>query len=113
MTMKTIDVIDAVLTIFAKPEAWTKGAAARDAVGRPVQPTSSAAVAWGLDGAIEHVVGNWEDTSLSDAEAERRRQLELATFDRLGVSVAAFNDAAGYKGVTGLLRSQGWKAAIC
>ena len=105
------DAIMAVLELLADPDRWTRGAAARDAAGRPCSPTSSTAVAWSLDGAIERVIGDWEAPDIGEAEADRRQALELAVFDALGVDPAAFNDAArDVTIVTDLLRGAAARA---
>ena len=87
-------IIAAAMALLSGPSAWTKGAVARDAAGKAVPVTHSTAVAWSLDGAVERIVGNWEDEMITDEEAVRRHALELAVFERLGVDPAAFNDAA-------------------
>ena len=43
--------------MLARPEAWCKGAGARDAAGEPVPADSPDAVAWCLAGAVARVGG--------------------------------------------------------
>ncbi|GJD93314.1 hypothetical protein OCOJLMKI_0506 [Methylobacterium iners] len=98
-------VLDGVLSLLAVPDHWARAAAARNALGHPVPVDSNEAVAWSLDGAIERVIGYWEDETITEDEAERRLALESATFTALGVNTAAMNDAAGYRNVIALLKA--------
>lgn len=98
-----VTVLEQVRMIFVSADAWTKGATARNAAGQPVNSSDPTAVAWSLDGAIEMIVGDFEDAAIPDQEAERRHQLELAVFERLGVDPAVFNDNVSFENVQAFL----------
>jgi hypothetical protein len=90
--------IERILTILADPHRWCRGAAARDAAGNRCSATSSEAMAWSLDGAIDRVVG--AGTAAGDRIEERLAAL-------LGPDlpgIAAFNDAASHEEVLAVLR---------
>ncbi|MCC0805964.1 hypothetical protein FPV16_06955 [Methylobacterium sp. W2] len=98
-TLAVNEVLDRVLDLYPSFAAWTKGATARDAAGRPVTPSDPSAVAWSLDGAIERVIGDYEDPSITKREATRRHKLELRVFAQLGIDPAQFNDITSFENV--------------
>lgn len=106
-TMKTvIEVLDGMLAIYTTPGTWTRAGIAKDSAGRPVAADSSEAVAWSLEGALERVIGDWEDPVVEHAENMRRQVLLSDVFHACGFDLMAFNDAARHQDrVTRMLRS--------
>ena len=47
----------------------------------------------------------WEDETITDDEADRRRALELATFVALGIDPAVMNNEAEHETVLALLKA--------
>src|SRR3974390_3229322 len=65
--MKVLDVLKATRSILEKPERWTQGASARNAVGHVVNFADSDAVCWCLTGAIQKAVYGDIDVLVLDA----------------------------------------------
>ena len=91
------DVIGGALMLLARPEAWCRGAAARDAAGAAVSPLDARAVAWCIMGAVERTAG-------PDAEALEAADIQL--HELCNASPSAFNDGAStsHTDVVSLLR---------
>jgi hypothetical protein len=74
-------------------EGWCQGAAARDACGRPVSPTSAFARGWSAAGALERAWARHDDRFGSGLAAFERANLALAA--ATGDVPQAWNDADG------------------
>lgn len=72
-------------------EGWCQGAAARDACGRPIAPTSAFASSWSAPGALERAWGRYEDRFGPRLEAFERANLALTAV--VGEVPQAWNDA--------------------
>lgn len=100
--MKTvIDVLDGMLAIYTTPGTWTRDGIAKDATGRAVSADSAEAVAWSLEGALERVIGDWEEPGNEDGQ-----QLLCDVFEACGADLAALNDTLRHqRAVVGVLRT--------
>lgn len=91
--MKTVsDVLDAMLALYATPGTWSREGVAQDAAGQAVAANSPEAVAWSLEGALERVIGDWEDPNAAWSECLHRQELLCSASDACGVDLADFND---------------------
>lgn len=92
--MKTVvDVLDAMLTLYATPGTWSREGVALNAAGQAVAADSPEAVAWSLEGALERVIGDWEDQpNVAWSECLRRQELLCGASDACGVDLSDFND---------------------
>lgn len=77
-----------VRELLDKPEKWTTNALARDASGKPIDPGSSRAACWCLNGAIDKCY------PVGDKRAAARAKLKAAIRSRRGdySSITWFND---------------------
>jgi len=74
-------------------EGWCQGAAARDACGRPVSPTSAFAGSWSAPGALERAWARHDDRFGRGLAAFERANLALTA--AIGDVPQAWNDADG------------------
>jgi hypothetical protein len=74
-------------------EGWCQGAAARDACGRPVSPSSAFATRWSAPGALERAWARHDDRFGLALDAFERANLALA--GATGEVPQAWNDADG------------------
>lgn len=77
----------AVLRLLARPQAWTKGQRARNAMGLATSVRSPDAVCWSIDGAIDHFRGPGAPHSYS--------ALRKAIEARVGTTLWKWNDQDG------------------
>lgn len=95
-------VIAHAAALLARPEAWTRGASARDRHGLPVPANSPLAVVWDLGGALDRAAAG--NTEAADAAEYALYALGQQCHGPAPMGLAALNDALGHADVVALLR---------
>lgn len=92
--MSAVDVLRAARAKIADPSAWTKGVAARDALGEAIEPEDPSACCWCAIGALR--------AACDDVDV--RIALKLALLNTIGFAsygLAEFNDRSTHASVIG------------
>ena len=98
-----VDLLFAARNLIAKPESWTRGAAARKPDGAPVHPTHGAAVSYCASGAIAAVAcrnpATYDGNVIADAHQLLAQALpdapDLIADNGMYGAVSSYNDAPG------------------
>lgn len=91
MAKTALQIVQAVLVLLDKPEAWTKGALARASDGKSFSPEDPEAVCFCLVGGLERE-GNWPESTSDDTTAYLAVKRAIGHHVP-GVLISDFNDA--------------------